>query len=69
MAKEVRHPQTNGFVERFSRTVLDEFLRKVFREKLYESVEALQEDLDKWLFYYTIEGVPAKATEAWEGSP
>lgn len=52
---KVRHPQTNGFVERFNRTALDEFFRKAFREKLYESVEALQQDLDEWLTYYNRE--------------
>ena len=52
---KVRHPQTNGFVERFNRTMLDEFFRKAFREKLYESVEALQKDLDEWLIYYNRE--------------
>jgi transposase InsO family protein len=48
-------PQTNGFVERFNRTVLDEFFRETFRQKLYASVEELQEDLDKWLQYYNHE--------------
>lgn len=52
---KVKHPQTNGFVERFNRTVLDEFFRKAFRQKLYESVEALQQDLDDWLYYYNHE--------------
>ena len=52
---QVRKPQTNGFVERFNRTVLDEFLREAFRTKLYESVAALQEDLDTWLQYYNYE--------------
>jgi transposase InsO family protein len=52
---KVRRPQTNGFVERFNRTVLDEFFRKAFREKLYESVEVLQRDLDEWLIYYNRE--------------
>jgi len=52
---KVRHPQTNGFVERFNRTVLDEFFRLAFRTKLYESVEALQKDLDKWLKEYNEE--------------
>jgi len=33
----VGSPQTNGFVERFSRTVLDEFCRPAFRKKFYES--------------------------------
>jgi len=49
---KVRSPQTNGFVERFNRTVLDEFLRPSLRQKFYGSVEALQEDLDKWLKHY-----------------
>lgn len=53
---KVRRPQTNsGFVERFNRTALDEFFREVFRRKLYESVEALQRDLDEWLTYYNRE--------------
>jgi transposase InsO family protein len=51
----VARPQTNGFVERFNRTVLDEFFRVAFRTKLYESVEALQADLDAWLVYYNTE--------------
>ena len=52
---QVRHPQTNGFVERFNRTVLDEFFRIAFRRKLYESVESLQADLDVWLKEYNYE--------------
>jgi transposase InsO family protein len=52
---QVRRPQTNGFVERFNRTVLDEFFRIAFRTKLYESVEALQVDLDAWLVHYNTE--------------
>jgi transposase InsO family protein len=34
---------------------LDEFFPKEFREKLYESVEDLQRDLDEWLTYYNQE--------------
>jgi transposase InsO family protein len=52
---QVRRPQTNGFVERFNRTVLDEFFRPAFRTKFYESVEALQNDLDIWLVHYNTE--------------
>lgn len=52
---KVRRPQTNGFVERFNRTVLDEFFRTAFRTKLYQSVEVLQTDLDDWLKYYNEE--------------
>ena len=49
---QVRRPQTNGFVERFHRTVLDEFFRTAFRTTMYETVEALQTDLDTWLQHY-----------------
>lgn len=52
---QVRRPRTNGFVERFNRTALDEFFREAFRRKLYESVEGLQQDLDEWLGYYNRE--------------
>jgi transposase InsO family protein len=51
----VRRPQTNGFVERFHRTVLDEFFRQAFRTTLYESVETLQADLNTWLGFYNAE--------------
>ena len=51
----VATPRTNGFVERFNRTVLDEFFRTAFRKKLYESVDALQKDLDAWLHQYNHE--------------
>lgn len=51
----VARPRTNGFVERFNRTVLDEFLRETFREKFYTSVEELQGDLDNWLHHYNHE--------------
>jgi len=51
----VNRPQTNGFVERFNRTLLDEFFRKAFREKFYESVEGLQKDLDKYVKFYNTE--------------
>lgn len=49
---KVRHPPTNGFVERFNRTVLDEFFRPTFRTKMYDSVASLQNDLNKWLKEY-----------------
>jgi hypothetical protein len=51
----VRRPQTNGFVERFNRTVLDEFFGVAFRMTFYEAVEQLQTDLDTWLVYYNTE--------------
>jgi len=47
-----RSPQTNGIVERFHRTVLNEFYRVAFRRKIYASIEQLQTDLDAWLREY-----------------
>jgi transposase InsO family protein len=52
---KVRSPRTNGFVERFNGTVLEEFFRPAMHAKLYESVEALQADLDAWLVHYNRE--------------
>jgi len=52
---KVRTPRTNGFIERFNRTVLDEFFVEAFRSTFYESVEALQADLDVWMRYYNYE--------------
>lgn len=52
---KVGTPRTNGFVERFNRTVLDEFFRIAFRKKFYPSVEELQVDLDEWLDHYNYE--------------
>jgi len=52
---KVATPRTNGFVERFNRTILDEFFREAFRKKFYASVAELQEDLDQWLHHYNYE--------------
>jgi transposase InsO family protein len=52
---KVARPRTNGFVERFNRTVLDEFFRETFHDKFYASVEELQKDLDQWLHCYNHE--------------
>ena len=49
---QVGRPQTNGFVERFNRTVLDEFFRPACRSRVYTSVAALQQDLDAWVKHY-----------------
>jgi transposase InsO family protein len=48
----VATPRTNGFVERFNRTVLEEFFRGILLKKFYTSLEELQTDLDIWLEYY-----------------
>ena len=52
---KVRTPQTNGFVERLQRTVLEEFFIPALRTTFYETVAALQDDLDRWLLFYNTE--------------
>ncbi|MEX0902524.1 MAG: integrase core domain-containing protein, partial [Pseudohongiellaceae bacterium] len=48
----VRRPQSNGFIERLHRTLLDEHFRIQGRTKWYESLEQMQSDLDKYLGHY-----------------
>ena len=43
---KARSPQTNGIVERFHKTMLDEFYRIAFRKKVYATIDELQADLD-----------------------
>ncbi len=49
---KVRRPQSNGFVERMHRTLLDEHFRIKGREKFYEALTEMQDDLEKYLVYY-----------------
>jgi transposase InsO family protein len=49
---KVGSPETNGMVERFHRTLKDEFFSLAYRRKIYESVEALQADLDAFVEHY-----------------
>jgi transposase InsO family protein len=49
---KAKSPQTNGIVERFHKTMLDEFYRVAFREKVYETIAELQTDLDAWIADY-----------------
>jgi transposase InsO family protein len=49
---KTKNPQTNGIVERFHKTVLDEFYRVVFRKRIYGSIAELQADLDSWIRSY-----------------
>ena len=46
---KTKSPQTNGIVERFHKTVLNEFYRVAFRKRIYGSIAELQEDLDEWI--------------------
>lgn len=49
---KVRRPQSNAFIERFHRTLLEEHLRIQGRTKWYETVEEMQVDLDIYLVQY-----------------
>jgi len=49
---KTKSPQTNGIVERFHKTMLNEFYQVAFRKKLYRSIEELQLDLDQWMKGY-----------------
>lgn len=52
---KVRRPQSNGFVERLHRTLLDEHFRIQGRKKWYETVDAMQKDLDVYFKHYNTE--------------
>lgn len=49
---KVRRPQSNGFVERMHKTLLDEHFRIMGRKKFYETAEEMQKDLDTYLELY-----------------
>lgn len=52
---KAKSPQTNGICERFHQTIQNEFYAIAFRRKVYESIEDLQEDVNKWLLEYNEE--------------
>ena len=52
---DIGSPETNGFCERFHRTVKEEFYAVAFRRTLYESLEQLQHDLDAYVAFYNRE--------------
>lgn len=49
---KAKHPQTNGICERFHRTMQDEFYAVAFRKKIYNNLEELQQDIEKWIDDY-----------------
>lgn len=51
----VRRPQSNGYVERLHRTLLDEHFRIMGRTKFYESIDEMQADLETYLIVYNTE--------------
>ena len=52
---KARHLQTNGIVERFHKTILNEFYQVTFRKKIYTTLEQLQADLDVWIHTFNTE--------------
>lgn len=52
---KVRHPQTNGSVERLNQTIQEEFYKIAFRKKFYSSIEEIQADLDNYMNWYNTE--------------
>lgn len=48
---KVGHPWTNGFVERFNRTLLEEFYQASMLKNMYTGIEELQHDLDSYLYF------------------
>jgi transposase InsO family protein len=49
---KTKSPQTNGICERFNKTLLNEFYRVAFRKTFYQSLAALQADLDAFIETY-----------------
>jgi len=49
---KARCPKSNGMVERFNRTLLEEFYQIAMLKKVYTSLEQLQDDLDQFIYYY-----------------
>jgi transposase InsO family protein len=52
---KVRHPWTNGFVERFQRTILEEFYQPALLKRTYNTIEDLQYDLESFLYFYNFQ--------------
>ena len=53
---KTKSPQTNGIVERFHKTVLDEFYRVAFRKKIYGSIADLHRSISmRWVQSYNEE--------------
>jgi len=47
-----RSPKSNGMVERFNRTLLEEFYQIAMLKKVYTSLGQLQDDLDRFIHDY-----------------
>jgi len=51
----IRHPWTNGAVERLHQTINQEFYQVVFRKKIYQTIQQLQDDLDQYIDHYNFQ--------------
>ena len=49
---KTRCPKSNGMVERFNRTLLEEFYQIAMLKRVYTTIDELQHDLDKFIYYY-----------------
>ena len=52
---KARHPQANGIVGRFHKTILNEFYQVTFRKKIDSTLDQLQTDRDEWIVKYNTE--------------
>jgi transposase InsO family protein len=52
---KVRCPWTNGYAERFNRTLLEEFYQPTLMRKNYASIKDLQTDLNRYLYFYNFQ--------------
>ena len=52
---KIRHPWTNGAVERLNQTYNQEFYQVNFRKIIYYSIQQLQDDLDVFTDYYNFQ--------------
>lgn len=52
---KVRSPWTNGYAERFNRTLLEEFYQPALLSKNYKGTKELQEDLNSYLYFYNFQ--------------
>lgn len=64
----VRRPQSNGYVERLHRTLLDEHFRIAGRTKFYESIEEMQIDLEIFFEEYNYKRSPSGKKHEWKNS-
>lgn len=50
-----RYPKSNGIVEQFNRTLLEEFYQIAMIKKAYTSLNDLQDDLDQFIYDYNFQ--------------